>query len=289
MEVTLNPFTLTFSDGHLESRYISHQENEHLYMEQLFILLDAVLLTTSVFAEHFSARAWATVFFLGAVLTIHFLLFIHTRREIIICYRFWMLLAIRAARVTMFKYILPWYYIPPDSEGFIEATAFRAGFILMFWHGIGLQTRFREYVFLQGIFTFIVVRTISYSVCLGLLEKPVHVQTVLRYWGNLRDIAVHFVGNESHLLFNDDPAAIEVCPMLISMAHVPISFILPCVVIYLLEIRSRHHFLISRQRNGMWMGIQLRILLERVFCFIAGDATKHFPSKLFLLQVLSHS
>lgn len=275
MDVTLNPFTFTFSNTDLERTFVLYQGYEHLCIEKYFVLLDVVLVLAFGISKR-CPNGWPAFVMISSLISAHWIQFVRTRTEVILQYRFWTLLAFRSVRFIIFRIVLPLWVVPSISESFLVGAALRSGIITLIWHGIGLQTRFREFILLQGIFSFVVAVKISRPICLGLLEHPDSEDIVLQVWRLVLQVwrLVHSLAIDLKEI--DYPSiaqnkALEACSFLLTAAHFPFSFVLPTFVVWILEIRSRCYFLASLNRSGSWMGFRLETFTKPIAFFHSSD------------------
>lgn len=269
MDVTLNPFTFTFSNVNLERRFALYQAEKHLCIEPFFVFLDVIFILGRQFTK-LGPTGLAGFVASCAAVGIHYVHFMRARRDIMIQYLLFRRFAFRASFAVLFKCVLPCWVVPLDYEGFFSATALRCGMVTLIWHGIGLQTRFREFIFTQAIFTIIFAAAISHSVCLGLLERPVHEANILQLWKTVQDFSAGFDGNLNRLFFNKNANALDVCPTLISTAHAVFSFALPTFIVGTYEIQCRYRYLESNYCNGWMLGFRLSVIAKTIRCLYIG-------------------
>lgn len=272
--MTLNPLTFVFSDGEVERAFALYQGEEHLRIEHSHVLLDAVLLIAFSISDR-SPDGWLVKSFISTPLVMYLVLQATTLRDISVRYRFWMQFAYRCIRLVAFKVISPLWIVPSTSESFLGAIALRSGVTVLFWDGIGLQTRFCEFFLLQGIFTIVMVSALSDSVCCGVLQNTDAVDFATRVRRTIQSVSKKFFwydGNRMHLMENTTSTAS--CAVLVSIAHFAISFTLPVLIVWILEIRSRCLFLESLSRNGTWMGFHLRNLWKLIVYVYSGTTNE---------------
>lgn len=275
MDVTLNPLTFTFSNDEIERAFISYQSEEHLRVERTYILFDTILAVAFELSDRFP-EGWMLRGLAFALLGLYQLFYYAlTQRDISVRIRFWIRFAIRCLRVFIFKVISPLWIVPSISESFLGAAILRSGVTLLFWDGIGWQTRFREFFLLQGIFTLVLQSTLSRSVCQGVFQKLDSENIAMQLWKSLQTLSNQLIGYEWACFLFENTTPIDACVTVIAFAHALISFALPIVILWIAEIRSRCEFLELLSRNGTWMGFRLRNLWKSMVYFYSG--TKSLP------------
>lgn len=272
MDVTLSPFGLTFSNACLEKEYVLYSaKNDHHRQERIFVYLEVMLLFGFLNSDRVPF-SWS--FFGGCMmlLALHFITLKRMKLTVWVKYRFWIHFLLRVIRSWILKNLFCSWRIRPN-EHFLKAFATQAGLLAIPWYGLGMKTIIRHFVWLQGFSTIAHILTTSRTVCTEVLNHPDALETIKSAWTFLSRTVLQNKEDFECLHGNTcEFSDLQMCSSLFVLAHVHISFGLPVLLNWLLEIRSRHKYVEEHNRQGRTPVIRLISYWRPDIIFFAGNS-----------------
>lgn len=261
MTVTLNPATLRFSDSNLERDYAEYRNNGALLKaEKGFLVMNGFLYGIFILSElAFGNKPNPTSLFMKflglTAVSSQIILMRWIKSRTWIQYRFAFITLFRSLRLMLFLFGIPlWEHDPLMNDPHLLKTAMlRTGVIVNIWHALGMPLMFTEHVVLHAVHVWTTAVTTSSSTCESVLNTPGLKVLFLQIWSEMNDTMMAIAGVLKETELRDlewNPHLMQSCDRLLMVVHVFVSFGLPTLLLWRMEIVSRQDYFRQSQRNG---------------------------------------
>lgn len=267
MSVTLSPFTLKFSDQHLEHAYQGYRARIVLFPTQkAFATLDLIMYLIFIASKHYTVDTFLSLSFpnalgIGVVLFFigHLWLMWYIETDTWIQHRTFLTFFFRTCRTLLLCLGSRLYPFEPQ-RGFLFIFLILGHLLMNSWIAIGMPLLFSEIFWIHvvnvlGDYYFTVP-----LICNALLSDSEYVPLFVRFWNIVNRILMAiagFVNAEDMKLDSDLTQMTHNCRVLVFVMQLNIAFGFPILILWNLEFASRLRYLSEQHRQGRWRGTQI--------------------------------
>lgn len=222
---------------------------DHRIHERLFVSLDTVLFFVFVYSN-VSQDDLVFIINSTSIEIIHMITVFWLDKEIWVQYRLWIHFFLRSYRTWLLNRSLP-IWTSSEGKSIYTTIAMRSGAVSLIWHALGTKSLVRENALVQALMIFFTLYLSSRMSCCGILEIPGSFEQLDNIWKRLNLKWTENPDVPSCVDVNScDDGSLQICIILVVFYHFHITFGVPTLIFWMLELRSRHKYVAEVNMHG---------------------------------------